>query len=79
MKNSDTKQTDNLHLETTRPFCEGMRVQRISSHRIKGEVDYVRADGKVLVTWDVCGRWPIDAKDLRIIQPNDSSSATASQ
>jgi hypothetical protein len=51
-------------------FLEGMRVQRISSHRIKGEVDRVREDGTVLVTWDVCGRWPISADDLRIL-PND--------
>jgi hypothetical protein len=48
-------------------FREGMRVQRLSQHRIKGEVDYVREDGKVVVTWDVCGRWSISPDDLRII------------
>lgn len=50
-------------------FHEGMRVQRLSQHRIKGEVDYMQDDGKVMVTWDVCGRWPIDASDLRVL-PN---------
>ena len=50
-------------------FKEGDRVQRISSPHIKGEVDYERPDGFILVTWDEYGRWPIDPNDLRLIWP----------
>jgi len=64
MKEETTQQA---HHPTLR---EGMRVQRLSQHRIKGDVDYVREDGKVMVTWDVCGRWPIAADDLRVL-PNE--------
>lgn len=49
-------------------FTEGMRVQRISSHRIKGNVDFVALNGMVMVTWDTCGRFFISPNDLKIIK-----------
>ena len=52
-------------------FHEGMRVQRLSQHRIKGEVDCIRKDGMVMVIWDTCGRWPIEANDLRVLPNKD--------
>jgi hypothetical protein len=52
-------------------FREWMRVQRLSQHRIKGEVDCIRKDGMVMVVWDTCGRWPITANDLRILPNKD--------
>ena len=39
------------------------------------EVDYVREDGKVMVTWDICGRWLISPDDLRIL-PNENNPST---
>lgn len=52
----------------TAKFTEGMRVQRISSHRIKGNVDFVGQNGMVMVTWDTCGRFFISPNDLKIIK-----------
>lgn len=49
----------------------GDRVQRLSKPRIKGEVDRICEGGKVLVVWDVFGRFWVDANDIRVIAQHD--------